>query len=196
MLPRPILYLLLIWLVLCGPARQAMAQPIPLLEKMAKQDSLVSSRIILNFSTLPEYRIVPSGQRVDLFFRNTKAAPSLNLLAEDDKIVKILLATTSNEFMVSLLLRQVPANVSATVNQTAGALELELFWQQFNGNRPAIAFRISGLPSRQAGTSSILPLLKSDYKGRWHEFFNDYRAPHHMDLPLSFSLPPLPRDGF
>ncbi len=196
MLLRHIPYLLLTWLMLCGPGRQAMAQPLPLLEKMAKQDSLVSSRITLNFSSLPEYRIVPSGQRVDLFFSNTKAAPNLNLLAEDDKIVKILLATTSNEFMVSLLLRQVPANVSATVSQATRSLELELFWQQVNGNRPAIAFRISGLPSRQSETSSSLLLLKSDYKGRWHEFFNDYRAPHQMDLPLTFSLPVLPRYGF
>ena len=151
---------------------------------------------MLEFSTMPEYRIQPSGQRIDLFFSNASAAPNLHLLAEDDKIVKILMARSSKELMVSLLLRQIPANATLTALNTKATLELEIFWEQAAGSRPAIAFRISGLPSRQTRTSSTLPLIESTYSGQWRNFFNEYRTPLLMDVAPPVSIPILPRSGF
>ncbi len=185
----------LLCLLLLGIALPAVAGPASRLQRMSKQDSLVSSRIVLSFSSLPEYRLEPSGQRIDLFFKNTETVPSLRPLAEDDKIVRVLLGETRDELMVSLLLRQTPANITATAQPGAASLALELFWQKGDQSRPAIAFRISGMPTRQPGTGTTLPQLNSDYTGRWHEFFLSYRTPLHMQLALDFSLPPLPRHG-
>ncbi len=192
---RRITYLLS-WLLLFGATQQAMADTAPLLDRMTKEDSLTSSRIILEFSTLPEYRIEPSGQRIDLFFSDASAAPTLHLLAEDDKIIKILLARSPKELMVSLLLRQVPANLTLAATDTTATIELELFWERAGGSRPAVAFRISGLPSRQTRTSSSLPLRKSAYSGQWRKFFSEYQTPMLMDVPPPVSLPILPRFGF
>ncbi|PLX80199.1 MAG: hypothetical protein C0614_07360, partial [Desulfuromonas sp.] len=105
---------ILSWVLLSCVSQQALAAAGPLLDRMTKKDSLTSSHIILEFSTMPEYRIQPSGQRIDLFFSNASAAPNLHLLAEDDKIVKVLMARSSKELMVSLLLRQIPANATLT----------------------------------------------------------------------------------
>lgn len=183
-------------LLIMGLAQQATAVAAPLLNKMTKEDNLASSRILLDFSALPEYRIEPSGQRIDLFFTDAAAAPSLHLLPEDDKIVKILLAKSPKELMVSLLLRQPPANVAIAGTQAAATVELELFWDKAGGSRPAIAFRISGLPSRQAKSSTSLSLLKSSYSGQWEKIFGDYRTPQLMNLPLKVTRPILPRSGF
>lgn len=187
---------LLSWIILFSLAQQALAGNAPLLTRMAKEDNLVSSRIKLEFSTFPAYRIEPSGQRIDLFFSGVSAATNLHLLPEDDKIVKILVAKSSKELMVSLLLRQVPANISTTEVNATATIELELFWQQAGGARPAVAFRISGLPSRQALTSSSQPLAQSPFSGHWHTFFSEYLPPLFLDLPLKVSLPSLPRHGF
>lgn len=183
-------------LLFLGLAQHATAGTASLLNRMTKKDSLASSQVLLDFSTLPKYRIEPSGQRIDLFFSDASAAPTLHLLPEDDKIVKILLARSQKELMVSLLLRQVPANVTISAAQATATVELEIFWQKAGGSRPAIAFRISGLPSRQAGTSTSLSLLKSSYSGQWDKLFKDYRTPLLMDLPLNVSRPILPRSGF
>lgn len=183
-------------LLFFGLAQQVMAGTAPLLNRMTKEDSLASSRVLLDFSTLPEYRIEPSGQRIDLFFSDASAAPTLHLLPEDDKIVKILLARSQKELMVSLLLRQIPANVTVAANQATTTVELELFWQEAGGSRPAIAFRISGLPSRQSSTSSSQSMIKSKFRGQWQKFFSEYQTPLLMDLPLKISLPILPRFGF
>lgn len=187
---------LLSCLLLLGLAQQAVAGTAPLLNKMTKEDSLASSRIIFDFSSLPEYRIEPSGQRIDLFFADVTAAPTLHLLPEDDKIVKILLARSQKELMVSLLLRQVPANITLAATQATATVELEIFWEKAGGSRPAIAFRISGLPSRQTNTSTSLPMIESSYKGQWEKVFSDFRTPLLMDLPLKVSRPILPRSGF
>ncbi len=192
---RRITYLLF-WALLLGAAQQAMAATSPLLDRMTKEDGLANSRIMLHFSALPEYRVEPSGQRIDLFFSDASAAPTLHLLAEDDKIVKILLAKSQNELMVSLLLRQIPASVTVASNQATATVELELFWQEAGGSRPAIAFRISGLPSRQRSTSSSQSMIKSKFSGQWHKFFSEYQTPLLMDLPLKISIPILPRFGF
>jgi|LGVF01.1.fsa_nt_gb hypothetical protein len=192
---RRIIYLLS-WTLLFGVTQQAMAATAPLLDRMTKKDSLTSSRIMLEFSALPEYRVVPSGQRIDLFFSNASVAPTLHLLAEDDKIVKILLARSQKELMVSLLLRQVPANLTYTAIASKATIELEIFWEKASGSRPAIAFRISGLPSRQTRTSSTLPLIKSDYSGQWRNFFNEYQTPLLLDVTPPVSLPILPHVGF
>ncbi|MEZ4483673.1 MAG: hypothetical protein R2864_03460 [Syntrophotaleaceae bacterium] len=173
-----------------------MAANAPLLTRMAKEDNLVSSRVTLEFSTIPAFRIVPSGQQVDLFFSDASVGSTLHLLPEDDKIVKILVAKSSKELMISLLLRQVPANISTTQIDATGTIDLELFWQQAGGSRPAVAFRISGLPSRQALTSSSQPLAQSPFSGRWHTFFTEYLPPLFLDLPLKVNLPSLPRHGF
>ena len=189
---RRITYLLF-WLLLFGATQQALADTGVLLDRMSKKDSLTSSRIILEFSTLPEYRIEPSGQRIDLFFSDSSVAPYLHLLPEDDKIVKILLAKSPKELMVSLLLRQVPANITLATIDTKATIELEVFWEQANTSRPAVAFRISGLPSRQTRTSSSLPLKNSVYSGQWEKFFTDFETPLLMDVPPPISLPILPR---
>jgi len=195
MLLRRILYILS-WALLFGATQQALAAPAPRLSRMSKVDSLTSSRIELEFSELPTYRIAPSGQRIDLFFSNASAAPTLHLLAEDDKIVKILLARSSKELMVSLLLRQVPANVTLAAHPGKATVEMEIFWEKASGSRPAIAFRISGLPSRQTRTNSTLPLLKSDYSGHWPSFFHGYQTPLLIDVEPPVSLPILPSFGF
>jgi outer membrane protein assembly factor BamD (BamD/ComL family) len=183
------------WALLFGVTQQAMAAAAPLLDRMTKEDGLASSRIMLHFSALPEYRIETSGQRIDLFFSASSAAPTLQLLPEDDKIVKILLAKSQKELMVSLLLRQIPANLTVAANQATATVELELFWQEAGGSRPAIAFRISGLPSRQSSTSSSKSMIKSKFNGQWHRFFSEYQTPLLMNLPLKISLPILPRFG-
>ncbi|OEU77188.1 MAG: hypothetical protein BA869_04230 [Desulfuromonadales bacterium C00003107] len=184
------------WALLLGATQQAMAAAAPLLDRMTKEDGLASSRVMLHFSVLPEYRVEPSGQRIDLFFSDASAAPTLHLLAEDDKIVKILLAKSQKQLMVSLLLRQPPVNVTVAANQATATVELELFWQETGGSRPAIAFRISGLPSRQSSTSSSQSMIESKFSGQWHKFFSEYQTPLLMDLPLKISLPILPRFGF
>ncbi|MEZ4598813.1 MAG: tetratricopeptide repeat protein [Syntrophotaleaceae bacterium] len=185
-------HIFLTFLVLGTLLLPAQAAVSPQLFAVSKKDDLAGTQIRFEFSEVPAYRMAVSGQRVDLFFAAATAKPDLKLPREDGRLLKILVAQSRNELLISLLLRQVPARAVTLTEKVSPTVRLELFWQEGNDERPAIAFRISGLPTRQKNAPVSSPGKPSRYSGRWKEFFDSYQNPFTIDAPLIFSFPPLP----
>lgn len=94
---------IMLWI---GTALPALATGEFLLQNLTKIDEFDQSRVVFDFSELPEFQLETSGQRVDLLLKKTSVSPSLRMLPEDDKIVKILLAGKPDALLVSILLHK------------------------------------------------------------------------------------------
>jgi tetratricopeptide (TPR) repeat protein len=184
------------WLILTlliGQTCLAWGTDHPILRVVAKQDTLASTRIILDCTSTPKYQAKTSGQRVDLLLTNTSVAPSLRLLPEDDKIVKVLLAKRPEALLVSFLLRQVPERVTMTRDHGTSALLIDIFWQKNDSGRPAIAFRISGMPTPKKNGATASISNTSRFSKKWENFFLDYMSWPPLDVPPRLSHPQLPK---
>ncbi len=194
---RPTSPMKIIWLLVLGvlfflsallPANAATAVS---LLKMDKQENPYHTRIQLNTSTVPEFSMTSSGQRVDVTLKDAKVGKTLHELPEDETVVKIMLAQKHRDLMVSILLRRPPKQVVAESRDNPPGVVLDLYWEESDVARPAVAFRIAGMPPRKAGAKAAAHQQRSPWEEDWMQFFSAYRSDWHFKLPLSYTLPPL-----
>ncbi len=159
---------------------------------MQKQENPGFTRMIFNFSSLPEFTSEHSGQRVDLLLNNVQLTPDFRRLPEDEKVVEIKLTEKSEGLLVSILLRRHPGKVVVEPRQNGSQVVMDIYWGSDSAARPAVSFKISDMPPRKAGRRAAKFQLKSPWEGRWNEFFRDYRTYWKLELPLNFTLPQLP----
>jgi len=81
------------------------------LKGVSTDESPGQSRLVLDFTSLPEYRVEKSGQRVDLVLPGTTVASGWRSQPEDGRVIKVLFAQKKDELIVSFLLRQPPARI-------------------------------------------------------------------------------------
>jgi tetratricopeptide (TPR) repeat protein len=160
--------------------------------RIDKAEETTSTRLSLDFSALPEHRLEVSGQRVDLFLSDTEAV-SLPAPPEDGKVLKVLLARQGRLLMVSFLLRTAPASVKVLTDPGNRRLLLHLDWG--SGRAPA-RLAISRNPPRLAslkGGQVVKNILEGeDFSASWRRFCEEYETPLRIDVPVRYSLPPLP----
>jgi outer membrane protein assembly factor BamD (BamD/ComL family) len=181
---------IMLWI---GTALPALATGEFLLQNLTKIDEFDQSRVVFDFSELPEFQLETSGQRVDLLLKKTSVSPSLRMLPEDDKIVKILLAGKPDALLVSILLHKIPARVAAIKSPAANQVTLDIRWAESGGKRPAIAFQLSGMPAAHKTLDGIsTPQQSSPYAGRWPDFFRTFQTPVDIGVPLQHAFPALP----
>lgn len=168
------------------------------LHNLVKFDVFDQSRIVFDFSDLPEFRLETSGQRIDLLFSNTDVSSNLQVLPEDDKIVKVLLARKPNELLVSILLHKIPTRVTTIKTPSSKQIALNINWATDGARRPAVAFQLSGMPSAHATLKNIsTPQFTSKYTGQWQDFSKQsmrylrFRCPY--DIPFRNCLRGLPK---
>lgn len=159
---------------------------------MDKQENPNHTRIVLRLSGLPQFTAEKSGQRVDLVLDEVQVAPDLHKLPEDERVVKILLAQKPRQLLVSFLLRQPPKQVVTETQRNPDRIVMDIYWESDDGSRPGVAFRIADMPPKKAGRRATQYQRKSPWQGRWYEFYRDYRSDWTLQLPVKYSLPPLP----
>jgi len=195
---RPTSPMKIIWLFILGilfflsamvPARAA--DGVSLLA-MDKQEDPYHTRIYLHTSAVPTFHVTSSGQRVDVTLNGAGMARGLHKLPEDETVVKILLAQKQRDLMVSILLRRPPRQVIAESREHLPGMVLDLYWEESDAARPAIAFRIAGMPPRKEGRSASDQERKSPWEDDWKRFFSAYRSDWTLNLPLRYTLSPLP----
>lgn len=158
-------------LLFFGTALPARASDKYTLQNIAKVDVFDLSRIVFDFSEVPEFKLETSGQRIDLLLSNTEVASSLQVLPEDDKIVKVLFARKPKELLISILLHKIPTRVATIKNPATKQLTLDISWATSGASRPAVAFQLSGMPTAHATLKNIsTPQITSVYTGRWQDF--------------------------
>jgi predicted Zn-dependent protease len=160
------------------------------LEGVTTHENPGQSRLVLEFNSVPAYRVENSGQRVDLILPGTSVSSTWRGQTEDGRVIKVLFANKKDDLIVSFLLRQPPARILATT-ESPRRLVLDLFWQQ-PPTRTAIAFQVPGLPTMQKDRTSATVKPASKYSGNWEQFFREYRTPLVLQAPVRYSLPPLP----
>ncbi len=157
-----------------------------------KDEDFSVTRLHLNLTEVPGYRIKTSGQRIDLFLDGVNADPSLGSFPEDGTLVKVLLARHRGELMVSFLMRAVPQQVNVLTLEGSSRLTLEVVWSKRSVSRPAISNYVKGAPSLRPDGKSFRRLGRSSYADNWKGFFADYEPPFSLEVPLRFTLPALP----
>lgn len=182
---------ILTWLLLLHPAFVFAADQ-PVLLEIQKQEGLGNTRISLFFDRLPEFTSEHSGQRLDIVLSKTQVSEGLDRLPEDETVVKILLAEKSGDTLVSFLLRRPPQQIVRKSRQNPARIDFNLYWESARGSRPAVAFRIEGIPGRKGGrkvrTEQEFPLWREN----WRQLFQADLTPWQLDPDLKFSLPELP----
>ena len=162
------------------------------LTRMEKEEAPDLTKIILFFSAAPKFVIDHSAHRLDLLLYETQVSPKLRRLPEDETVMKILLAKKNSDLLASLLLRRPPVHVQAEARRDPARIEVNIRWQEDQGSRPAVAFRIAGMPPRKAGRAARDLAGQSPWKDRWPAFFREYSTDWSLQLPLSYSMPRLP----
>ncbi|SDZ74284.1 hypothetical protein SAMN05660420_00064 [Desulfuromusa kysingii] len=186
------LLLLILLFIMSMTMSAKAAEPVSLL-KMTKQKTPRSTQITLELSALPKFTTAKSGQRFDLLLGNVQLAPDLRSLPEDEKIVKFLFAQKKEELLISIVLRRSPENIIIESKQQPAQITINIDWETNASSRPAIAFQITDMPPRKAGKRAAKFQQESPWKGRWDDFFRDYRTLWQLKLPLSFTFPQLPK---
>lgn len=186
----PVIRLLILILLLMNFAPEVRADVDLRLEAVTTTEGQEQTRIVLDFLSLPAYRLETSGQRVDLILPGTTISSSLREKSENGRVIKVLFAKKREELIVSFLLRQPPARI-LTATEGARRLVLDLFWQE-SSTRTAIAFQIPGVPTRQKGQPVATMKPSSRYTANWEQFFREYRTPLLLAAPLRYSRLPLP----
>ncbi len=186
-----LLLLSLFFMSVTMTVQAAEAEGMTLLD-MQKQENPGSTRIVFSFDTLPGYTFEHSGQRVDLLLDKVKVSPQLHTLPADERVVKILLAKKKESLLVSILFRRQPKQVVVEKQQDSPQIVMDVYWNDDDVARPAVAFRISDMPPRKAGRRASRLQQDSPWKDHWNDFFRDYRTYWKLELPLNFTLPELP----
>lgn len=162
------------------------------LTSMEKKEEIGRTRIDFFFTALPEFEVSSSGQRLDLLLKDVWISNQLRSIPEDETVVEVVFAQKQRDLLTSLLLRRPPQEVITESKNNPPRIELELLWEGDTSARPGVAFRISDMPVRKAGKKARQYQQDSPWKGRWREFFREYRSDWTLQLPLHYSLPKLP----
>lgn len=164
----------------------------PTLLGLEKQEGLSSTRISLTFDRLPEFSSEHSGQRLDILVNKSKVSDGLLRLPEDETVVKILLAKKNGDLLISLLLRRPPKQVVSKSQDSPARINFDLYWDSARGSRPAVAFRIEGIPGRKGGRKVRDERQFPPWHQSWRELFKADLTPWKLDPEPRFSLPDLP----
>lgn len=185
-------FILFFVLFLFSITQTARAAETATLTGMEKQENPNHTRIVLRLSGLPQFTSEQSGQRVDLTLDDVQVSPGLRKLPEDERVIKILLAQKHRQLVVSLLLRQPPKQVVTETQRNPDQIVMDIYWESNDGARPSVAFRIADMPPKKAGRRAAQHQRKSQWKGRWYDFYRNYRSDWKLQLPLTYTFPPLP----
>ena len=184
--------LLLLVLFFLSVSMTAQAAEKITLKNMQKVENPDFTRITLTLSALPKFSSEHSGQRADLLLTGVDLDSALHQIPEDERVVKILTAKKRQDLLVSILLRRNPEQIVTESKQNPAQIIMDIYWTSDETTRPSVAFRISDMPPKKAGRRASKYQLESPWKDHWNEFFRQYRTFWKLDLPLTFTLPPLP----
>jgi tetratricopeptide (TPR) repeat protein len=184
--------LALICLTLQTPAFSAQTT---YLEGIACKPGPTLSRVALQLSTTTPFKIDTSGQRVDILLQNSDLTESFIHLPENEDVIKTLIVNDRKNLVVSLLLRRLPENVSASFNATTAEITLDIRWGKLPAIRPGIALNLPGGPAIAENGALRLNSRKESaaYQGNWRDFFHDFHSPLRIEADLPISIPQLPR---
>lgn len=157
-----------------------------LLSNITIEENPRESRIVLSLSDLSAHRMVTSGQRVDIFLKNTSASAQVDL-PDTGRFIRTLLGQNKDELMVSFLMRSVPGEVKVLTQKVPAALVLTIDWGKGKPLvRPVIVTGKNSSLSIQSGDLPWYP--KSLNEKAWTSFFHSYETPLQIFIPLTCTL--------
>lgn len=186
------LTILLAVVLLYWAAGVAWSADSPVLLEMRKREGLNTTKISLLFDRLPEFSFEHSGQRLDILLAKTKVSDGLVRLPEDETVVKILLARKERDLLTSILLRRLPKQIVSKSQHSPARIDFDLYWDSAPGTRPAVAFRIEGMPGRNEEGRPHTAQHFPPWRDNWRNLFKADLTPWKIDPELSYSLPALP----
>ncbi|TYP00217.1 hypothetical protein EDC39_101378 [Geothermobacter ehrlichii] len=167
------------------------AEAAPTLTDIEASGTPASTRLILDFNRIPNYRLKTLGQKVEIRLFDTTYGAGIRRLPEDDKIVKVLLARDRKSLVVSCLLRRMPGNVVATPDIRLHRLYIDIRWEQESGVRPAIVFDLPGMPRFRKKGVELKPTgaAHSVWSGNWRGFLRASHTPVFIEVQPAWTFP-------
>jgi hypothetical protein len=164
----------------------------PVLLELQKKEGLSSTRISLLFDRLPEFSTEHSGQRLDIQLNEATVSDEISHLPEDETVVKILLASKAGGILASFLLRRPPKQIVSKSQENPARIDFDLYWDSARGSRPAVAFRVEGIPGIKGGRKLREKREFPVWHENWRDLFKADLTPWKLDPELNFSLPEFP----
>ncbi len=173
---------------------QSWAQDVCTLVSLAKRDDLSVTRFTLQFTRLPEeFRLITSGQRVEVILPKTVARSTIEFPPVDERLVNVLLGQDQTKLMLSLLLRRPPHFVNSVKDAQNKKLIIDVHWRDGQrGSRPAISRSLPGQMSVRDDGGVVSRAIASKYHGKWLEFFAEYERKVNFTVPMNYTLARFP----
>ncbi|MCF8107798.1 MAG: tetratricopeptide repeat protein [Desulfohalobiaceae bacterium] len=188
--------LVLIWGVALGAA-DAFGMPGAAVLGMSSQKNGSMGRISFLFDDIPEFEIQESGQRVRLRFLQTRFGQSFQKASPDEILVQTKVLQEAGDSIVELYLHNVPVHVDVTKDARSARMDVNIFWDRRKiGIRPAILDQRLGRLQPIQGGIAAQKVIRSDYQGRWIDFFQEFEWPLTVSVPVRFSFPSFPSPLF
>lgn len=163
------------------------------LVKIARADSKDAVQIFFSFDTLPKFSHKVSSKRIDVILEDTSASQELQLFEPDDRIIKILPATTPGKSIVSFFFRYTPQNIKIETSQDGKVVLEVLLGNRHSRSYQELSERLKGLTVVEQQQADVAnPLHSSSYAHDWRSFFRDYEPEIEISVPMEFTIPPFP----
>ncbi|WP_457573027.1 tetratricopeptide repeat protein [Desulfolithobacter sp.] len=169
-----------------------------ILHKIRRTDEQGRLQIFLRLNTIPEYRLTTTGKRIELLLLDTIAAKNIQLLREDDRLIKMLIRKQKKGTALSFYFRYPPQKVQINTLKDTSSLMLDIILgSPLTTRYQDLAARLPGLTMVASRTTDYTnPLNLSRYATDWRLFFEEYESPVTISPKPDYSLPPFPLARF
>jgi hypothetical protein len=196
MMQKLCVLLVLVWGVALGAA-DAFGMPGAAVLGMSSQKKGSMGRISFLFDDIPEFEIQESGQRVRLRFFQTRIGQSFQKASPDEILVQTKILQEAGDSIVELYLHNVPVHVDVNKDARSDRMDVNISWDRTKiGIRPAILDQRLGRLQPIKGGIAAQKVIRSDYQGRWIDFFQEFEEPLTVSVPVQFSFPSFPSPLF
>jgi tetratricopeptide (TPR) repeat protein len=160
------------------------------METSSKNKSL---GIDFEFTSLPQYKVNISGQKVEFIMYGTSLSPQLERIDDHANILQTNFHEGSEKSTVSLILRSVPKDVNSSTSMTRPRVHLEIVWSaSAQAHKPAIASAIESRLNFDNHKTSARRYIASTYSENWLKFFENFEWPIALTTSRHFCFPDFP----
>lgn len=143
------------------------------------------------FSSIPEFEVETSGQRLDVILYKTKLADSYVPLEADQDLARILIVEQSDRTIISMVLRRPPEDVEYSTSFKDQILELKATWPEGRElSRPSFTSSLEGELTVSRDGLTLKRVLSSRFADNWEQFFREFELPLSIGANQYYTMPP------
>ncbi len=161
--------------------------------KISRAKARDTIQFYLEFDTPPRFSTNADKKRVDIVFYSSSKTKDLQLVAEDNDVVKILTKEIDDKLILSFFFRYQPQTFKVTPSGRSTIVFDVLLGNEYSKSYKDLAKRLKGLTVVDRQTVNFNnPYIASPYTRNWLSFYSEYESPVRIEVPVVFSVPGFP----